>query len=230
MLPAVLYARDRYLRPGGLLAPSHTRMLFSAVSDCSIVKERMGFWDNVHGFSMNAMRTGLADEAWTEMLQSNQIATSVDTMLELPLHTITAKQPSFTSPFALRVERDCTIQAFVSWFDTWFTPDGKPVPGRRAKNESSDDDHDDDDDDDSQIAPGKTLEGLPPVSTTCPEESEVRGLQLSRDSIVPKSSDIESRGTTISFTTSPFGPETHWKQTLFVLKEPIEAKKGEWRG
>lgn len=225
MLPAVLHARDQYLRkPGGLLAPSHTRMLLAAVSDCDVIQERMGFWDDVYGFSMKAMKTGLADEAWTEMLKADQVVTSTETLLELPLHTIAPRQPSFSAPFTLRVERTCTIQAFVSWFDTWFTPDGKPVPERES---DRDEDDDDDEDGEPQIEAGKTLEGLPPVTTRCPEESEVRGLTLKKDAIVPKSSDPTSpSGLTVSFTTSPAGPETHWKQTLFVLKEPIEVKQG----
>jgi type I protein arginine methyltransferase len=222
MMPAVLYARDRYLRKQtGLLAPSHTRMLLSAVADCEIIQERFGFWDDVYGFSMNAMKTGLADEAWTDYLKAEQVVTSVDTLLELPLHTIAPHQPSFSAPFALRVKRDCTIQAFISWFDTWFTPDGKPVP--QQENDSEDDESSEWD---GQIEAGKTLEGLPPVTIECPQEGEVRGLDLKRDNIVAKNTDkTDGKGLTVSFTTSPFGPETHWKQTLFVLKEPIEAKK-----
>lgn len=224
MLPAVLYARDRYLSKDGLMAPSHTRMLLSAVSDCDIINERMGFWDDVYGFTMKAMRAGLADEAWTDMLKPEQVATSVETLLELPLHTISPKQPSFTAPFALRIQRNCTIQAFVSWFDTWFTPDGNPRP--RRDDSKSEEASSSEDEDDLQVAPGETLEGLPPCSTICPDEGEVRGLRLNRDAIVPKSSDVSGSGLTVSFTTSPFGPETHWKQTLFVLKEPIEVEKG----
>ena len=137
------------------------------------------------------------------------------------MHTIAPHQPSFSAPFALRVKRDCTIQAFISWFDTWFTPDGKPVP-----QQESDSEDDEDSEWDGQIEAGKTLEGLPPVTTECPQESEVRGLDLKRDVVVPKNTDdTNQKGLTVSFTTSPFGPETHWKQTLFVLKEPIEAKK-----
>jgi protein arginine N-methyltransferase 3 len=127
------------------------------------------------------------------------------------------------------VQRKCTVQAFVSWFDTWFTPDGKPVPSKAEKDESDgESDATNDEYFDGQIEAGKTLEGLPAVETRCPDESEVRGISLTRDTIVPKSSDLEgSNGLTVSFTTSPYGPETHWKQTLFVLKEPVDVDEGD---
>ena len=52
MLPSVLYARDRYLRREGILAPSHCRMLLAAATDCSALCERTRFWRNVYGFRM----------------------------------------------------------------------------------------------------------------------------------------------------------------------------------
>lgn len=212
MLPSVLYARDEYLREGGLLTPSHTRMLLAAVEEGSVISNRLLFWDNIHGFSMQAMKTGLVDEVWTDTLDANQIVTDVQTIFELPLQTMTAKQPSFVAPFSLRVDKATSIRAFVSWFDTWFTPDGLPVPSEGRKD----------------MLGGQLLDGLPEVITKCPEEKDIRGLDLTKGSIVSKATDMnEANGETVSFTTGPKGIETHWKQTLFVLKEPLEVEKGE---
>lgn len=223
MLPSVLYARDAYLAKDGVLAPSHTRMILSAVSACDIIEERMTFWDNVYGFELAGMRKGLADEAWTECLQPNEIATSTSTLLDLAHHTMRTQQPRFEAPFSLEVHSPAAgaeagkaveIQAFASWFDTWFTTDGcpHPPPGQQG-----------------DMKGGQKLEGLPPVEVRCPGEAEVRGLtDLRRDAIVARASDSQEHkaGETVSFTTGPQGLATHWKQTLFVLKEPILAKPG----
>ena len=156
------------------------------------------------------MKTGLVDEAWTDTFQPDQVVSSVGTLFELPLQTMAAKQPSFDAPFVLEASKACSIQAFVSWFDTWFTPDGLPVPPMGNRD----------------MQGGQTLQGLPPVTTRCPEEKDIAGLQLQGDAIVEKASDTNT-GRTVSFTTGPQGLETHWKQTLFVLKEPIDVEKGE---
>lgn len=212
MLPSVLYARDLYLQKGGLLAPSHTRMLLAGVANCTVISDRLQFWDNVHGFSMQAMKVGLVDEAWTDIFTPNQVISSIETIFELPLQTMTAKQPSFDSPFSLEIKESCSLQAFVSWFDTWFTPDGLPIPqtGR------------------GDMQGGEKLHGLVDVELKCPKDEDVRGLNLEKGAIINRSTDVgDGKGEIVSFTTGPHGLETHWKQTLFVLKEPIEVEKGE---
>lgn len=212
MLPSVLYARDLYLQKDGLLAPSHTRMLLACVANCTVISDRLQFWENVHGFSMQAMKVGLVDEAWTDTFTSDQVISSIETIFELPLQSMTAKQPSFNSPFSLEIKQSCSLQAFVSWFDTWFTPDGLPIPQSGRKD----------------MQGGEKLDALVDVETTCPKEEDVRGLNLEKGTIIQRSTDInEGKGEIVSFTTGPQGLETHWKQTLFVLKEPIEVEKGE---
>ena len=48
MLPSVLIARDRYLKPDGILAPSHCQMLLAATTDRGngILHERERFWND----------------------------------------------------------------------------------------------------------------------------------------------------------------------------------------
>ena len=102
MLPSVLVARNRYLNPTtGTLAPSHCRMLLAGVSDAKLLHSRIRFWEDVHGFTMPAMRRGLEDEAYTETLGEDKVVTSVDQIYDLPLQTMEAKQPAFVSQFRL---------------------------------------------------------------------------------------------------------------------------------
>ena len=56
MLNTVLYARDRYLAPGGLLFPDKTTMYLTAIEDGQYMEEKIGFWDNVYGFNMSHIK------------------------------------------------------------------------------------------------------------------------------------------------------------------------------
>ncbi|KOS14023.1 protein arginine n-methyltransferase [Malassezia pachydermatis] len=196
MLPSVLYARDRYLRPEGILAPSHSRMLLAAATDCGVLCERQRFWQDVYGFRMPSMTEGLMDEAATEEVEAEAIVSDAATICDLPLETLPVKQPEFVSPFRVTVQRDCTVHGFVSWFDTWFAP-----------------------------SPRLPFDALPPVTVSPVQPSDVHGLTLHGSQVVAPPNSA-SQGEVVSFTTSPFGKQTHWKQTIFLLKTPIDAKQG----
>lgn len=51
MLDSVLQARDRFLRPGGVMAPSQCKMMLALCDGSEIYKDRVGFWDDVYGMS-----------------------------------------------------------------------------------------------------------------------------------------------------------------------------------
>jgi len=49
MLDSVLRARDRFLRPGGVMAPSQCKMMLGLCDASEIYKERIGFWSDIYG-------------------------------------------------------------------------------------------------------------------------------------------------------------------------------------
>lgn len=211
MLPSVLHARDLYMKPGGLMAPSHCRITFAGICDDELMRDRVHFWDNVHGFKMTAMAKGVFDEAYTEVLKKEVVVTDVATLLDLPLCVLPTKQPTFRSPFTIKVAKDGPIHGFVSWFDTWFMTSAEPYK-REGDNAV-------------QLADGEELD-LPTCTTAELITEDVPALKLKGNEVAPEPS-TPSNGEVVSFTTSPFGKATHWKQTVFLIKEPLEAKAGD---
>lgn len=221
MLPSVLVARDRYLNPStGLLAPSHCRMLLAAVSDKELLQQRLHFWSDIYGFKMPSMATGLETEVYTEGVGQDKIVTTTAPIFDLPLQAMSAKQPSFVSPFELEVTKTAPIHGFISWFDTWFVP-RELTPELPAGGEGP---HG------ADLKGGQVISGLPECVTKPIVETDVEGVRLSEKAALqrePTSSELSQGGETISFTTGPAGKETHWKQAIFLLKEPItEAHLG----
>lgn len=49
MLDSVLCARDRFLRPGGVMAPSQSKMMLGLCDAHEIYKDRIEFWSDVYG-------------------------------------------------------------------------------------------------------------------------------------------------------------------------------------
>ncbi|KAJ1735401.1 hypothetical protein LPJ61_000565 [Coemansia biformis] len=122
MLDSVLVARDRYLAPGGLLAPSASYLYLTAMSDDDYLKHTANFWDCVYGFKMSAMKPShtvkdvdVAEVSTDSIVASRALLTAID-------HGTT--EPSaldFSSPFVLRATRDADIHAFVGYFDVAFS-------------------------------------------------------------------------------------------------------------
>lgn len=56
MLDTVLYARDKWLVPGGIIFPDKAVMYVCAIEDAQTKSERIDFWDNVYGFNMTPIK------------------------------------------------------------------------------------------------------------------------------------------------------------------------------
>lgn len=62
MLNTVLHARDKWLKPGGVIFPDKAVMYISAFEDEQMKYERIDFWDNVYGFDMSALKEAALKE------------------------------------------------------------------------------------------------------------------------------------------------------------------------
>lgn len=56
MLNTVLYARDKWLTPDGIVFPDKAVMYLCAVEDEQMKYDRIEFWENVYGFDMSALK------------------------------------------------------------------------------------------------------------------------------------------------------------------------------
>ena len=82
MLPSVLHARDRYLRPGGLLVPSHANLWLAPVADSDYLADNVHFWRDVYGFDMRAMQSGIYDDA--QIAGLSRVASIIKAMGAVP--------------------------------------------------------------------------------------------------------------------------------------------------
>ncbi|RYR32176.1 hypothetical protein Ahy_A10g046776 isoform A [Arachis hypogaea] len=55
MLGSVITARDRWLKPGGLILPSNATLYMAPVTHCDRYSGSIDFWRNVYGIDMSAM-------------------------------------------------------------------------------------------------------------------------------------------------------------------------------
>ncbi|KAI0322098.1 protein arginine N-methyltransferase [Amylostereum chailletii] len=197
MLDSVLRARDRFLKPEGVMAPSQCKMMLGLCDASEIFKERIAFWTDIYGYDLSAMAEEVYDEAVVDVVGPDTMMSEPQEIKDLYLRDIAPRQLDFVAPFTLvsTAERKTKVHALVLYFDTFFTPDGERVPPETKV----------------QV----TREGAAAVAEVWP--------------INRRPSRRESQSTKsfiTSFSTGPQSVPTHWKHTLFLLREPILVEEG----
>ena len=146
MLPSVLEARDKWLRPGGAMLPDRARM-FLALGAAGAAG--LTFWDNVYGLTMHPIRSALfhdatsTGEALVREVAAKDILSPPATILDLDLTVCQRQDLTFSAPFTLRLSPSdadaqhqphheahdvgipsstyTLVYTLVLWFDTSFS-------------------------------------------------------------------------------------------------------------
>jgi len=127
MLDTVLFARDKYLKVGGLMLPDKVSLYLAAIEDYQYKTNKFSFWDNVYGLNMDCIKKAAISEPLVDVVSSQQIISSEKKILELDLYTITPADLNFSHKYSVIIERTDTIHALVAWFDAEFTKLKEPI-------------------------------------------------------------------------------------------------------
>ncbi|KAI0823963.1 S-adenosyl-L-methionine-dependent methyltransferase [Trametes gibbosa] len=205
MLDSVLHARDRFLRTGGVMAPSQCRMMFALCEAGELFKERIGFWSDIYGFDLSAMAKNVYNEAVVDIVGPETLYSTPVVVKDLFLGRIAQKQLDFSSTFTLvsTAERRTKIHSFVLYFDTFFTTSSEPIP------------------EDTEVY--VVREGDPILAEVWPVGGRPH---LPRRMSTGEPLKGKGRPKITSFSTGPASVPTHWKQTVFFLRDPIIASEG----
>merc|ERR1712000_608680 len=157
MLDTVLYSRDKYLAPQGLIFPDKATIFMAGIEDGEYKDDKIGFWDNIYGFDYSPLKHTALTEPLVDTVEIKAVVTDPTAVLTLDLYTCTTADLAFSSPFVLDCRRDDFVHALIAWFDIDFTACHKPI----------------------------------------------------------------------RFSTGPHTKYTHWKQTVFYLREVLTVQQGE---
>ncbi|KAL8841876.1 MAG: hypothetical protein Q9170_000749 [Blastenia crenularia] len=155
MLDSVIWARDHYLDPNGLMIPSHATIQLALFSDDDYISDKFTFWNSVYGFKMSCMLGKAYDDIIIRTVKPDAAPSRPATIVELPLHTVQQSDLTLSgASFKLVAERGMDqLHGFLIYFDIFFTANREAGPSKAQT----------------------------------------------------------------SFTTGPFGPETHWQQALALI-------------
>jgi protein arginine N-methyltransferase 1 len=157
MLDTVLFARDKWLVPDGLIFPDSCSLHLLAIEDGEYRHEKIDWWQNVYGFNMECIGKTALVEPLVDIVSPDQVCTQPCLLKTFDLKTMKKEDATFSADFKLPVMRNDYVHALVAYFDCDFNDSHKPM----------------------------------------------------------------------SFSTSPRCRSTHWKQTVFYLKDTLTVNMGE---
>ena len=127
MLDTVLYARDKYLQPDGLIFPDKATIFMAGIEDGDYKEEKIGFWDNVWGFDYTPLKATAMTEPLVDTVDMKAVVTDPSPVISFDLYTVKPEDLAFTVPFTLNCRRNDFVHALIAWFDIDFTKCHKPI-------------------------------------------------------------------------------------------------------
>jgi len=127
MLNTVIYARDNFLKPGGILMPDKANMYIAGIEDSEYKQDKIEFWNNVYGFNMSCIKHIAIREPLVDTVEAGAQMTSAHKFMTIDLNSVTVADLAFSRPFTLRGTRNDFMHAFIAWFDVEFSKCHKPV-------------------------------------------------------------------------------------------------------
>ncbi|CAA0831436.1 Probable protein arginine N-methyltransferase 3 [Striga hermonthica] len=127
MLTSVLFARDKWLKPGGAILPDTATMFVAGFGRGAT---SIPFWENVYGFNMSCIGRevdeGAAQVPIVDVIDSCNIITSTEVLQSFDLVTMQPNQMDFTAVVELEPKpkepNEVTwCHGIVLWFETGFT-------------------------------------------------------------------------------------------------------------
>uniref|UniRef100_A0A667YPZ9 type I protein arginine methyltransferase n=1 Tax=Myripristis murdjan TaxID=586833 RepID=A0A667YPZ9_9TELE len=121
MLNTVIFARDKWLKPGGLMFPDRATLYVVAIEDRQYKDFKIHWWENVYGFDMTCIRNVAMKEPLVDIVDPKQVVTNSCLVKEVDIYTVKTEDLSFTSAFCLQIQRNDYIHALVTYFNIEFT-------------------------------------------------------------------------------------------------------------
>ena len=75
----MLFARDKWLAPNGLMFPDKATLYVTAIEDRQYKDDKINWWDDVYGFDMSCIRNVALQEPLVDVVDRNQVLWTMKT-------------------------------------------------------------------------------------------------------------------------------------------------------
>jgi len=127
-LAELVVARDKWLKPGGLIFPDRAKIHMALLEDPGYSKSHFEFYNNVWGFDFSAMKAAAHTEPVVNCFEQSQLLTPSTCVLDLDLCSCKADDLfKMASNYQLVCRREGKGSAMLFWFEMRFDSCHKPI-------------------------------------------------------------------------------------------------------
>jgi len=128
MLDSVLFARDKWLKPGGFVFPNRAKLLLCPVSMEEYVREKFQYWENVYGFDFSVcipeVKKDVLAQPIIEIVKQSQLLAEPTVIQDINIHTInTFALKDIFEELTFTATKGGTLHGFTAWFEVIFEGD-----------------------------------------------------------------------------------------------------------
>lgn len=127
-LDDALQARDKWLKPGGLMFPDRAKLHMALLEHQDYKRQHFDYYDKVWGFDYTPMKEAAYTEPVVEAVDQDQLLSPSFCVLDLDLHSCGVEAASeMAASFQVNCSRQGTVNAVLSWFEICFGACHRPV-------------------------------------------------------------------------------------------------------
>ncbi|XP_066338108.1 probable protein arginine N-methyltransferase 6.2 [Miscanthus floridulus] len=125
MLGSIIFARDKWLKQGGLILPSHASLYMASVTNSQRYHDSIYFWRDVCGIKMSSMMPLAKQCAFVEpsveTISGENVLTWPTVVAQVDCYTIQAQElETITAAFKFTSMLQAPLHGFAFWFDVEF--------------------------------------------------------------------------------------------------------------
>ncbi|KAH3762669.1 protein arginine N-methyltransferase [Pelomyxa schiedti] len=121
MLDSVITARDKWLKPDGIVLPDKCSLHIAGIEDAEYRNTKIDWWNSVYGYNMSCIREIALSEPLVDVAEANMITTNELFMKEFNVMAATHDDMKWESGFQLKALREEYCHALCVWFDVEFS-------------------------------------------------------------------------------------------------------------
>ena len=234
MLGSVLFARDKWLKPGGMLYPSRATIYFGPIEAKEYFVKKIHFWHDVYGFDMTpflktARATAIEKPMFDRIVEADDVLCAPDDALELVHYDLLTMHVDeierVAKPFSFVARRDGTLHGFACWFTTDF--ESSAIRAALAQQRSAA----------ALPTSGAAVANASIADSDAESKVEKTTRRTTIKAMIQKADDdshaailrgeVGDASEIVTLSTAPNETPTHWKQLSMLLDDGVPVRKGD---